>query len=140
MTSRKIFWDRNNSVFFITLKNVKEHRNIKFVITETIWYQNQIIILQVFHRKFVSNGNEKNPKLINKTVYLDFRLYIWVFVWLVKPKYGEKAKLCYMDTGSLIICIKTDDIYKDIAEDVETRFDTSSYESERALLKEKNSK
>ena len=45
-----------------------------------------------------------------------------------------------MDTDSLIICIKTDDIYKDIAEDVETRFGTSSYESERALLKEKNSK
>ena len=42
----------------------------------------------------------------------------------VKPKYGEKAKLCYMDTNSFIVYIKTDDIYKDIAEDVETRFDT----------------
>ena len=29
-----------------------------------------------------------------------------------------------MDTGSFIVYIKTDDIYKDIAEDVETRFDT----------------
>ena len=28
-----------------------------------------------------------------------------------------------MDTESFIIYIKTDDIYKDIAEDVETRFD-----------------
>ena len=41
----------------------------------------------------------------------------------LKLKYGEKAKLCYMDTDSLIVYIKTDDIYKDIAEDVETRFD-----------------
>ena len=38
------------------------------------------------------------------------------------------------------IYIKTDDIYKDIAEDVETRFDTSSYEMNRPLLKLKNQK
>ena len=48
----------------------------------------------------------------------------------VKPKYDEKAKLCYMDTDSFIVYIKTGDIYKDIAEDVETRFDTSKYELE----------
>ena len=29
----------------------------------------------------------------------------------VKPKYGEKAKLCYMDTDNFIVCIKTGDIY-----------------------------
>ena len=44
----------------------------------------------------------------------------------MKPEYDEKAKLCYMDTD--IVHIKTDDIYKDIAEDVETKFDTSNYE------------
>ena len=48
----------------------------------------------------------------------------------------EKAKLCY--TGSFIVYIKTDDIYKDIAEDFETRFDTSNYELDRALPKGKN--
>ena len=41
----------------------------------------------------------------------------------VKPKYGEKAKLCFMDTDSFIVYIKTNDIYKDIAEDVKTKFD-----------------
>ena len=50
---------------------------------------------------------------------------------LVKLKYGEKAKLCYMDTGSSIVHIKIDDIYKDIAEDVETRFDPSNHELDR---------
>ena len=53
----------------------------------------------------------------------------------VKPKYGEKAKLYYMDTESFIVYIKTDDIYKDIAEDVETRFDVSNYELDRPLTK-----
>ena len=42
----------------------------------------------------------------------------------IKPKYGEKAKLCYLDIVFYFI-LKADDIYKDIAEDVETRFDTS---------------
>ena len=56
----------------------------------------------------------------------------------VKPKYYEKAKLCYMDTNSFIVYIKTDNISKEIAEDVETRFDTSNYELDRSLSKEKN--
>ena len=38
----------------------------------------------------------------------------------VKPKYVEKAELCYIDTDSFIAYIKTNDIYKDIAEDFET--------------------
>ena len=45
-----------------------------------------------------------------------------------------------MDTDSLIVYIKTDDIYKGIAEDVETRFDTSNHELERPLPKGKNEK
>ena len=50
-----------------------------------------------------------------------------------------------MDTGSFTVYIKTDYIYKGIAEDVETRFDTSKYELEcnsieRPLPKGKNKK
>ena len=40
-----------------------------------------------------------------------------------------------MDTGSFIVFIETDNIYKDIAEDVETRFNTSNYELDRPLPK-----
>ena len=40
----------------------------------------------------------------------------------------KKAKLCYIYTHSFTVYIETDDIYKDIAEDVKTRFDTSNYE------------
>ena len=53
----------------------------------------------------------------------------------IKPKYGDKAKLCYTDTGSFIIYIKTKDFYKDIANDVEIWFDTSNYdENDKRLL------
>ena len=43
-----------------------------------------------------------------------------------------------MDTDRFIVNIKTKHIYKDIAKDLETRFDTSNYELDRPLLKEKN--
>ena len=58
----------------------------------------------------------------------------------IKPKYGEKVKLCQMDTDSLIAYTKTDDNYKEIVEDVETRFDASNYELDRPLPKGKNKK
>ena len=56
----------------------------------------------------------------------------------VKPKYDEKAKLCYMDTNIFIAYVETDDIYKDIVEDVEKRLETSNYELHRPLPKGKN--
>ena len=46
----------------------------------------------------------------------------------LKLKYGEKAKLCYMDTDSFIVYIQTEDIYADTTKDAESRFDTSYYE------------
>ena len=49
----------------------------------------------------------------------------------IKTKYGENAKLCYMDTDSLIVHVETDIIYKDIAEDIEKRSDTSNFEIDR---------
>ena len=58
----------------------------------------------------------------------------------VKKKYGDMAKLCYMDTDSLIMNIKTKDFYKDIAHDVEERLDTSNYNVDRPLPKGKNKK
>ena len=42
----------------------------------------------------------------------------------VKPKYGEKENLCYMETNNFIVYIKTNNIYKEIAGEVETRFET----------------
>ena len=45
-----------------------------------------------------------------------------------------------MDRDSFIASIKTDDSYKHIAEDVETRFNTSNYELDRPLPKGKNKK
>ena len=45
----------------------------------------------------------------------------------MKPKYGEETKLCYMDIETFIVYIKTEDIYSNIENIVEARFDTSIY-------------
>ena len=58
----------------------------------------------------------------------------------VKLKYGEKVKLCYIDTDSFTVYKKSAEIYKGIRDDVETRFDTSNYELDKPLPKEKNKK
>ena len=84
---------------------------------------------------------------MNKPVYLgisiiDLSKILMYEFWYdyIKPKYGEKAKLRYLDTDSIIAYIKTDDIYKDIVEDFETRFDTSNYKLDRPLPKGKSKK
>ena len=51
----------------------------------------------------------------------------------IKPKYQNNVKLCHMDTDSFIIYTKTEDVYEDIADDVEKRYKTSNYEGNRPL-------
>ena len=57
----------------------------------------------------------------------------------IKSKYGENVKLLY-NTGNFVVHVKTGDIYKDIADNVETSFDTTNFELDRPLPKEINPK
>ena len=76
---------------------------------------------------------------MNKPLYLEFSILdlskiLMYESWCdyVKPKYREKPKLILMDTDGFTAYIKIDDIYKDTAEDFETRFNTSNYELNRS--------
>ena len=90
---------------------------------------------------------KRTQTLMNKTAHsglsiLEMSKTVMYEFWYdyVKPKYREKAKLCYMDLYSFIVCIETENIYVDIAKDVETRFDTSNYELDGLLPEGKNKK
>ena len=90
---------------------------------------------------------KKTQITMNKSVYLGFSILdlsktvMYEFFYdYVKPNYGENAKLCYADTDSLNVDVKTDDIYKDTVQDVETRLDLSNYEIDRPLPRGKNEK
>ena len=83
---------------------------------------------------------KKTKVKMNKPVYLGFSILeisktLMYEFWYdyMKAKYADNVKLCYMDTDSFIMYIKTEDFYKDIADDVEKRFDTSNYEVNRPL-------
>ena len=72
---------------------------------------------------------------MNKPIYLrmsilDISKMLMYIFWYdyVKPKYRDKAKLCYTDTDSFIIHIITKDFFEDIANDVEVWYDTSNYD------------
>ena len=84
---------------------------------------------------------------MNKPIYLGLsildnsKILMYEFWYdCMKPKYSNDVKLCYMDTDSFVMNIKTEDFYKDIAHDVEKRFDTSNYEVDRPLPTGKNKK
>ena len=143
----------NNAVFGKAMENVTKYRDIKLVTTER--RRNYLVSEPNYHTKFFTEyllaiEKEKKEVHMNKLVHLKLsilelsKILMYEFWYdYVKPKYGKKAKLCFMDPGSFIAHIKIDDIYKDIAEDVETRFDTSNYELEcnsieRPLPKGKN--
>ena len=84
---------------------------------------------------------------MNKPVYLGLSILeiskiVKYEFWYdyMRPKYGEKVKLCYMDADNFIVYIKKENTYLDNVKDVETRFDTSNYELDRPLPKGKNKK
>lgn len=56
------------------------------------------------------------------------------------PKYGDKAKICYVDKDSFIVNAKSEDVYDDFAEKVEQRFNILNYEVEGPLSIGKNIK
>ena len=98
--------------------------------------------------KYLSIIDMKRTKFkMNKPIYLglsilDISKILMYKFWYdyMKPKYNDNVKLCYMDTDSFVMNIKTKDFYKDIANDVEDRFDTSNYEVNRSLPTGKNKK
>ena len=117
------------------MENVTKHRDIKLVTTEA--RRNYLVSEPNYHttkiclESLLAIEIKRAWILNNKPVYLGLSILeisttVMYEFWYdyVKPKYGEKANLCYMDTDSVIVYIKTDDIYSDIAKDVETRFDT----------------
>ena len=141
----------NNSVFGKTMENVRKHRDIKLVTTDK--RKNQLVSEPNYHTTKWFSGDllaiemKKAKVKMNTPVYLRLSILeisktlIYEFCYdYMKPKYGDNVKLCYMDTDSFIIHIKVEDFYKDIAFDVQKRFDTSNYEVNRPLPTGKNKK
>ena len=129
----------NNSVFGKTMENVRNHRDIKLVTTNE--RRNKLVSERSYHTTKHFSENllaieiRKTKVVLSKPIYLgqailDISKTLMYEFWYdyIKPKYGKKAKLRYMDTDSFIMHIETEDFYKDIANDVEKWFGTSNYD------------
>ena len=148
---KDLFKFMKNLVFGKTMENIRKHKDIKLVTTDKK------------RSKLVSEPNYRTINLIsedlsiiemkktkvkmNKPIYLGLsilgisKILMYKFWYdYMKPKYDNDVKLCYMNTDSFILNIKTNDFYEDITNDVENRFDTSNYEVNRLLPMGKNKK
>ena len=132
----------NNAVFGKTMENVRKHRDIKLVKTD----KKRNKLEPNYHTMKLIDNNlaiiemRKVKVKMNKPIYLGLsildisKITMYEFWYdYVKSKNEDKARLCYMDTDSVVVNIKTKDFYKDIAEDVKERFDTSNYIYDRPL-------
>ena len=128
----------NNSVFGKTIENLRKHRDIKLVTRNE--KRNKLVSEPNYHttKRFSENllAIEMKKKVkMNKPLYLgmsilDISKTLMYKFWYdyIKPKYEDRAKLCYTDTDSFIINIITEDFFVDISDDVERWFDTSNYD------------
>ena len=125
----------NNSVFGKKMKNVRNHRDIKLVTSDK--RRKQLVSEPNYHshknfsEHLMAIEMKKTRVEMIKPIYLGMSILniskmIMYEFWYdyIKPKYGERAKLCYTDADSFVILIQTDDFFEDISNDVERWFDT----------------
>ena len=133
------------------MENVRKHRDAKLVTTDK--RRDHLVSELSYHTKkwfsedLLAIEMKKIKVRKNKPVYLGLSILeisktlIYEFWYdYITSKYQNNAKLYYVDTDSFIIHIKTVDFYKDIADDVKKRYDTSNYEVDRPLPKGMNKK
>ena len=140
-----------NLVFGKTMENIRKHKDIKLVTTDK--KRSKLVSEPNYHTINLISEDlsiiemKKTKVKMNKPIYLGLsilgisKILMYKFWYdYMKPKYDNDVKLCYMNTDSFILNIKTNDFYEDITNDVENRFDTSNYEVNRLLPMGKNKK
>ena len=137
-SDKEFFKLMNNSAYGKTMENVRNHRDIRLITT----YKRRCILASepnYYLTKYISNyllimEMKKTEVKMNKPIYLgqailDLSKTLIYQFWYdyIKPMYGDKARLCYTDTDSFIIHIKTKDFCKDISNNIDKWFDTSNF-------------
>ena len=128
-----------NAILGKTMENVRNYRDIKLVTSEK--RRKRLASQPNYHscKKFSDNlmaiEMKKTIVKTNKSLYLgasilDISKTLMYKFWYdyLKPRYGDRMKLCYTDIDSFIIYVKTEDFFEDISNDVEKWFDTSSFD------------
>ena len=136
MLDRSLF---SVQVFGKTLENVRKRVNVKLLRSDE---EEKILKLVakptfaqqvIFNEHLVGIQNHKEKVLLNKPIYvgmsvLDLSKHLMYDFYYntLKARYGDKIRLLYTDTDSLIVHVQTDDLYKDMAQNLDD-YDTSNY-------------
>ena len=142
---KDLFKLMNNSVFGKTMENIRKHREIELVTTDT--KRTKLVSEPNYHTINLISEDlsiielKKTKVKMNEPISLGLSILeiskiLMYELWYdyMKPKYNDNVRLCYMDTDSFIMNIKTNDFDKDISDDVDNRFDASNYEVKRPLI------
>ena len=126
----------NNSVFRKTMGNVRDYRYMKLttnkrrkrLVSEPNYHTHK-----TFSEHLMATEMKKTKVKMTKPIYLgilDISKMLMYEFWYdyIKPNYGDRAKLCYIDTDIFVIYSETKDFFKDIAGDVERWLDTSNFD------------
>ena len=128
----------NNSVFGKTIENIRKRQNIILVDNRKkaakLTSRPNFDRATIFDKNLIAVHMKKTEVYFNKPVYvgqaiLDLsKTLMFNFHYnYIQKKYKHRAELLFTDTDSLMYQIYTDDFYKDISKDIETKFDTSDY-------------
>ena len=143
----------NNSVFGKTLENVRGRINFHLVnkddpkkyyrlVNKPVFRKNPII----YNDSLVGIQLDKTCVTLNKPIYVGLSVLdisknlMYEFNYnYIKPKYEDKAKVCYTDTDSLVYHIQTEDVYEDMKKDID-EYDFSDYPENHSLHNTSNKK
>ena len=133
------------------MENIRKNKDIKLATTDK--KRSKLVSEPNYHTINLISQDlsiiemKKTKVKMNKPIYLGLSILeisktLMYEFWYdyMKPKYDNNVKLCYMDTDSFIMNIKTNDFYEDIASGIENGFGTSNYEVNRPLPTGKNKK
>ena len=136
----------NNAVFGKTMEKERKqwyktccNRKKKKLFSARIFFAEKLLAIEM---------KKKTEILMDKPVYLGLSIlelkkilmHAWALVWLCKTKIWWKIKIVLHGYRQFHCIHKNSNIYKEIAEDIEARIDTSNYELDRPLPKGKNKK
>ena len=129
---------KNNSVYGKTMENIRKHGDIHLVTTDrkrsklvsepnyhaTKSISKNLLVMQMKKREIYM----KKPVYLGQAILDISKTIMYKFCYeYIKRRYADNAKLCYMDTDSFVIHVKTNDFFHDISNDVNLWFDTSNY-------------
>ena len=137
-------------VFGKTMENVRKRVNMKLLRSDEEEKILKLVAKPTFAQQVIFNPdlvgiqNHKEKVLLNKPIYvrmsvLDLSKHLMYDFYYntLKARYGENVRLLYTDTDSLIVKVDTEDIYADMAQNLD-EYDTSNYPADHPLYSDEN--